>query len=132
MGPWIGFSSRRNIAVAGNMLANFRVSPLQDSRHFSQYLILNLAKLSIITALKFNPDRIIITLYPAQIAGAARVPGTIIEIDELQDFTATQDQKMGGNLHTANGLEIRMGIPVKLVLKKLFNIAPPQIVTAAG
>lgn len=52
------------------------------------------------------------------------MPSAVITTDELANFALASDKKMGRYFDCANGLEVGMGIPVKLVGKKcLYLIA---------
>src|SRR5680860_642654 len=89
--PGIGFSPRRNVAVARN-LVNSNVWPGRHNllANSGQCLVLSLGIRHIVTAFKLNANGKIIALVLAAKTGTASVPGTIQQANKLDKraFTA--------------------------------------------
>ena len=83
MRPGVGLAPRRNIGMPGQVL-QFRIGLLQAGGDGGQRIILRIRKGQVIAAFQLNADRIIIAFFQPQIAGAARMPCAVVEVDELQ------------------------------------------------
>ena len=120
------FSSRGNIAVANDTaVTHATVLSKQGIAYRCEGLVLDLSVGVIVGSLQLNTDTEVITVVPPAIAGAARMPCPLAQINKLHYLTAATDQQVGGNLGTADFVEKRMFIPVQTVGKQALNTVSP-------
>ena len=116
-GPWIQFSARRDVLMAGHV--GQRVLLRQGKDQVGQGLVLRRREGVAFQALKFYTDGVVVAVVPPPVARWAGVPGAVVATDKLPQATVTADEKVGRDLQAPDGLEVRVGVPVELVAKQL-------------
>lgn len=109
--PRVFFSARCDVLMAGHMLNG--VLNGQGGTQAGQGFVLRRFECLTFQSFELDADRVIVALFPSAVARHASMPGAIVTADELQQLPSATNEKMGGNLQTADLLEVGVGIPIQ-------------------
>ncbi len=106
---------------AQGLFGDRRILVPQTDYQLRQLLVLGIGIVFVVTTLELDSDGKIITIVTALLAGSTRMPGPIIEGDELDQVSIALDQAMRRNLEALDLGKIGMPGRIELVGEQLLD-----------
>jgi hypothetical protein len=75
----------------------------------------------------FDPDRKVITTLSAVEIRRARVPGTVMGGDELQQLAVASNQKVCGNPKPSELRKVRVSVAIEPIREKILDVVPTKL-----
>lgn len=117
--PGIAFASGGNVFVTCDMFDG--ISNDQCMAQVGQRRVLGRLEPVAFQPFELDADRVVIAVVATAPTGRAGVPGALVSIDKLNQFTVTPDEEVSRYFGTSNLFKVGVGLPVKLIGEQLFD-----------